>query len=74
MECGRKYLESAIADAIRLGQVAETDAIRASKRVYSVFQGMLVEAKVQNNLDILRDLEATVLGIIGAHSQVSPTI
>src|SRR5258706_5644264 len=33
MDCGRKYLESAIADAIRLGQVSETDAIRASKRV-----------------------------------------
>jgi hypothetical protein len=27
---------------------------------------MMVEAKVQNNLEVLRDLETTVMGIIGA--------
>jgi len=73
MDCGRKYVESAIADAIRLGQVTEIDPVKAARRVHSTFQGMLVEAKVQNNLDMLRDLEPTVMRIIGAKQIVPAT-
>jgi TetR/AcrR family transcriptional repressor of nem operon len=70
MDSGRKYIESAIADAIRLGQVTTTDPVTASKRVFCTFQGMLIEAKVQNDLEILNELEPTVLGIIGAKPQL----
>ncbi len=66
MHCGRKYVENAIADAIREGSVTVKDPVTASQRVYSVCLGMLVEARIQNNLDILRDLEPTILGLIGA--------
>jgi TetR/AcrR family transcriptional repressor of nem operon len=62
----RKYVETAIADAIREGVVTATNPDATAQRVCSVCIGMLVEAKVQNSLAILRDLEPTVLGVIGA--------
>jgi len=66
MECGRKYIESAIADAIRADLVSVTDPVRAAQRIVSVSVGMMVEAKVENNLETLRDLEPTILRILGA--------
>ncbi len=62
----RKYLESAIADSIRAGVVSESDPVQASRRVHSVCIGMLVEAKVRNKLDILDDLEPTMMRLLGA--------
>jgi TetR/AcrR family transcriptional repressor of nem operon len=66
MKGGRKYIESAIADAIRAGLVTVTDPVQAAQRVCSVGIGMLVDAKVQNNLDILRDMGPTTMRILGA--------
>jgi TetR/AcrR family transcriptional repressor of nem operon len=71
LDCGRKYIESAIADAARLGLVTVTDPAQASKRVYCVCVGMLVEAKVQNNLELLKEMEPTIMSIIGAKTTVS---
>ncbi|MDB6122321.1 MAG: Transcriptional regulator [Pedosphaera sp.] len=63
---GRKYIESAIADAIRADVVTVKDPVAAAQRVWSVVVGMLVEAKVQNNVELLRDLEPAVMTILGA--------
>ncbi|MDB6038257.1 MAG: TetR family transcriptional regulator [Verrucomicrobiales bacterium] len=67
-QCGRKYVETAIADAIRAGLVTTADPVQAAQRVYYACVGMLVEAKVQNNSEILRDLAPTVMQIIGKKS------
>ena len=66
MDCGRKYFESAIADAIRLDLVTVTDAAQAAKRVFCTSIGMLVEAKVQNDLEVLKEMEPTIMSILGA--------
>lgn len=63
---GRKYVESAIADAIRADLVTVTDPVRAAQQVYCICIGMLVEAKCQNSLDVLQDLEPTVMRVLGA--------
>lgn len=68
---GRKYFESAIADAIRAHQVSVKDASVAAQRVHSMILGMLVEAKVQNNLEILRDLDTTIMALLGANPVVA---
>ena len=65
-QCGVRYVESAIADAIREGAVTVTDASLAAQRVNSVVIGMLVQAKVQNSLEGLRDLEPAVMSLLGA--------
>ena len=69
MDCSRKYLESAIADAIRQGQITEKDPAKLSRRVHSTFIGMLMEAKVHNDVEILRELEPTIWKILGAKSE-----
>jgi TetR/AcrR family transcriptional repressor of nem operon len=64
--CARKYLESAIADAIRADLVSVKDPVLAAQRVHAMVLGMLVEAKVQNNLEVLRDLETPIMALLGA--------
>ncbi len=61
----RKRLEGAISEAIRDGSAAAGDPVSATQRAYSVCLGMLVEAKVRNNLEVLSELEPAVMGILG---------
>jgi TetR/AcrR family transcriptional repressor of nem operon len=62
----KKYIENAIADAIREGSVTVKDPAVAAQRVNSVILGLLVEAKVNNDLKVLEGLEPAVMGILGA--------
>ncbi len=66
MNSGGKYIESTIADAIREGTVTVKDAASAAQRVGMLLLGMLVEARVQNDLKVLEGMESTILDYIGA--------
>ena len=66
MNAGRKYIESAIADAIREGSVTVKDPVAASNTLQSLLCGMLVEARVQNDLKVLEGLEPTIMNLLGA--------
>jgi TetR/AcrR family transcriptional regulator, transcriptional repressor for nem operon len=66
MNSGRKYVESTIADAIREGSVTVKDPVAAAVTLQSLLCGMLVEARVQNDLKVLENLEATVMNLLGA--------
>jgi TetR/AcrR family transcriptional repressor of nem operon len=66
MNSSGKYIESAVADAIREGSVTVKDPVAASQTLGSLILGMLVEARVQNDLKVLEGLESTVLAFLGA--------
>jgi len=66
MNSGRKYVETAIADAIREGSVTVKDPAATSLTLQSLLLGMLVEARVQNDLRVLENMEATILDFLGA--------
>jgi TetR/AcrR family transcriptional repressor of nem operon len=66
MNSSMKYVESTIADAIREGSVTVKDPVAAARRVLSVLLGMLVEARVQNDLKVLDGMESTIMEFIGA--------
>jgi TetR/AcrR family transcriptional regulator, transcriptional repressor for nem operon len=66
MNSGLKYVESTIADAIREGSVTVKDPVAASQTLQSLLCGMLVEARVQNDLKVLDNLESTVMDFLGA--------
>ena len=66
MNAKRKYLETAIADAIREGSVTIKDPVAASITIQALVLGMLVEARVQNDLKVLEGMESTILDYIGA--------
>jgi TetR/AcrR family transcriptional repressor of nem operon len=66
MNSKRKYFESTIADAIREGSVTVKDPVVAARTLESLLLGMLVEARVQNDLKVLENMESTILDLIGA--------
>jgi TetR/AcrR family transcriptional regulator, transcriptional repressor for nem operon len=73
MNSGRKYFETAIADAIREGSVTVKDPVAATQRLNTLLVGILVEAKVQNDLKVLDGLEDMVMDSIGAKSAAVQT-
>src|ERR1700722_7944796 len=66
MNAKRKYMESAIADAVREGSATTKDPVTASITLQSLILGMLLEARVQNDLKVLEGMEATIMDYIGA--------
>jgi len=71
MERGAKYIENAIADAKREGSVTVEDAKKSAQLVQSFVIGSIIQAKVQNDIEVLRNLEPTVMAIIGARAAVT---
>jgi TetR/AcrR family transcriptional regulator, transcriptional repressor for nem operon len=63
-----KYIETTIADAIREGSVTVKNPVAASQTLQSLLLGMLLEARVQNDLKVLENMESTILELIGAKS------
>ncbi len=63
---GLRYLESAISDAQREGLVHVTDVKNAARSVATCLMGLLFQAKVQNDPSVLRQLEPTVMQLLGA--------
>ena len=66
MNSSRKYVESALTDAIREGSVTVKDPVATSLTLQSLLLGMLLEARVQNDLTVLDNMESTILDFIGA--------
>jgi TetR/AcrR family transcriptional repressor of nem operon len=67
----RKYLESAIRDAQVAGLIETTDPAAKARTLFAFYQGLLTDARIHNNLEILRDaLRGTydVLGVKGAEA------
>jgi len=58
------YIESAIADAIREGSVTVGDPAAAAKVISALIHGKLVEARVQNDITVLEDLEPVVMSFL----------
>jgi TetR/AcrR family transcriptional repressor of nem operon len=68
MERGTKYVENAIAEAQREGTVPAGDANQVAQQVNSYVLGAVLRAKIQNDVEVLRNLTPTVMAIIGAKS------
>ena len=67
-----RYVENAIADAKREGSVEPgVDPKRSAEKILSLVMGSMIQAKIQNDVEVLRDLEPTVMAIIGAKTAVS---
>jgi TetR/AcrR family transcriptional repressor of nem operon len=65
-----KYYESAIADAKREGLVTVKDPKAAAQQVYSFALGAILQAKIQNDIEVLSTLEPTIMAMIGARAAV----
>ncbi|HVU28043.1 MAG TPA: TetR/AcrR family transcriptional regulator [Verrucomicrobiae bacterium] len=66
-----RYIESALLEAKRHGLIAIADPQAGARRAYSTVLGMLLQAKIRNDLGVLEELEPTVMGMIGARELVA---
>lgn len=66
MARGVKYVENAIAEAQRDGALPPGDSKQLGQQVYSFVLGTVLRGKIQNDVEVLRNLAPTVLAIVGA--------
>jgi TetR/AcrR family transcriptional repressor of nem operon len=62
---GMKYVESAIADAKREGLITVQTPKISAQQVYSFVLGAILQARIRNDTEVLKNLLPTVLSIIG---------
>ena len=66
MATGARLFEEAIRDAQASGEVAGTDATLKGRLRWAFYEGTLTRARIENNPDLLRNLHADALELIGA--------
>lgn len=71
IERNTKYVESAIAEAQREELVCVNDPRTAAQQVYSYALGLLLQAKIRNDLKMLRNLAPTIMTMLGAKEVVA---
>ena len=57
------YFESAIRDAHAQGLIEAPDAKTKAKTLFLLIQGALTQARIQNNIDVLRDIYPAALDL-----------
>jgi TetR/AcrR family transcriptional regulator, transcriptional repressor for nem operon len=65
MEQKRKYLESAIRDAHAAGLVHAPDPAAKSRMVLAYYEGLLTQARIQNDVEVLREAANGMMTILG---------
>ena len=66
-----KYIESAIAEAKRSGEANIPCPKSAAEHVYSLVLGTLLQAKVCNDVELLKDLRPSIMALVGAKSALN---
>jgi TetR/AcrR family transcriptional repressor of nem operon len=59
-----KYFESVVRDAAAEGLLQTDDPRALARQLFAFSQGMLLQAKVRNDLDLLRDVHAGMLRLL----------
>jgi TetR/AcrR family transcriptional regulator, transcriptional repressor for nem operon len=68
-----KYFESAIRDAHAQGLIVAPDAKAKARTLFACFQGTLTQARIQNNVAVLREFKDVALDFLGAKPAGTPT-
>jgi TetR/AcrR family transcriptional repressor of nem operon len=61
----RKYLESSIRDAHAGGLIDAPDAVAKARMLFTYYQGLAMEARIQDKLDVLRDASRGMYALLG---------
>jgi TetR/AcrR family transcriptional regulator, transcriptional repressor for nem operon len=72
LERKAKYFESAIRDAHAQGLIVAPDAKAKAKALFACFHGTLTQARIQNNVELLREFKAMALDFLGAKPAGAP--
>lgn len=64
-----KYLETAIRDAHAAGLIDAPDPASKARMIQAYHEGLLTEARIQNDVEVLRESAAGAFAILGVKSQ-----
>src|SRR5512141_878885 len=70
----RKFLESAIRDAHAAGLIYAPDAGAKARLLFSYYQGLLAQARIQNDMKILAEARQGTLELLGVVPEPAVTI
>lgn len=65
LEYKRRYLETAIRDAHAAGLANAPDPATKSRILFAYYQGLQTQARIQNNLDVLKDAIVGTYDLLG---------
>jgi TetR/AcrR family transcriptional repressor of nem operon len=69
-----RYFESAIRDAHAQDLIVAPDAKAKAKGLFACYQGTLAQARIQNNLELLRGFKQVAFDMLGASKQPAVTV
>jgi TetR/AcrR family transcriptional repressor of nem operon len=65
----QKYLESAIRDAQAAGLIHVTDVGAKARMILAYYEGLLTQARIQDNLELLRETATGIFAILGVKEE-----
>ncbi|HUA38099.1 MAG TPA: TetR/AcrR family transcriptional regulator [Candidatus Sulfopaludibacter sp.] len=65
LDCKRKYLESAVRDAHAGGLIKAPDPAAKARMILAYYEGLLTQARIQNDVEILRDTVGGIFAMLG---------
>ncbi len=65
MDQKRKYIESAIRDAHAAGEIHAPDAGLKARMLMAYYEGLLTQARIQNDVEVLREAASGMSTILG---------
>ncbi|MFO1497316.1 MAG: TetR/AcrR family transcriptional regulator [Verrucomicrobiota bacterium] len=71
LDAKRRYLETAIRDAHAEGLTVAPDATAKARTLFLYYQGLLTQARIDNNLEILQDAMRGTCDILGVKEGVN---
>jgi len=71
LEYKRKYIESAIRDAMLAGDIPHDDPAAKARMVVAYYEGNLTQARIQNDLKVLKDTSNGIFSLLGAKKTVA---
>jgi TetR/AcrR family transcriptional repressor of nem operon len=74
MRKARSYLETAVRDAQAEKTVNVKDAGDAARIVYAYLEGLLTQARIQNNVELLKDMARGVFMILGVKEKAGAAV
>lgn len=66
------YFETAIRDAHAQSLIEAPDAKSKAKSLFIFFQGALTQARIENDLEVIRNFHSSALDLLGAKKESSP--
>jgi TetR/AcrR family transcriptional repressor of nem operon len=71
MEYKQKYIESAIRDAHAAGLIHAPDAAAKARMIMAYYEGLLTQARIQNDLGLLSETTSGIYAILGVKEEAA---